>query len=56
MFRHRRSSILLAICARRLGDVSEQNFVDGKSEGIYKDSEQELLICWMSNRINWICG
>ena len=43
MFRHRRCSILLAIWARWLHEVSEQNFVDGNSEGIYKDSERDFI-------------
>ena len=39
--------LLLEILARRLSEVSAQNFVDGKSEGIYKDSECELPTGWM---------
>jgi hypothetical protein len=41
MFRHRRSAIFLDISGRRLNETSEQSFADGKSEGIFKDSERE---------------
>jgi hypothetical protein len=55
MFRHRRSPILLGIQARSLSEVGAEDFVDGKSEGIFKDSECDCqLVGWHSYQIGFI--